>query len=179
MPNDAIVLTSFGDASINHSTAVGAINSALWVAHQNVSMPIVFICEDNGIGISVRTPQNWLELQYGQRAGLHYIQADGLNLCDTYMKAEWAERYARNRRRPVFLHTKTVRLLGHAGSDVETTYSNLAMIEETEFNDPLLHSARIAIAHNLATADDIIQMYKTLESRSRQSGSILKRAQNI
>ncbi len=174
MPSDAVVFTTFGDASINHSTAVGAVNSALWVAHQNVSMPIVFICEDNGIGISVRTPQNWLELQYGQRAGLHYIQADGLNLCDTYMKAEWAERYARNRRRPVFLHTKTVRLLGHAGSDVETTYSNLATIEETEFNDPLLHSARIAIEHNLATADDIIQMYKTLESRIAAIGEYSK-----
>ena len=35
MPPDAVVICSFGDASINHSTAVGAINSALWVAHQN------------------------------------------------------------------------------------------------------------------------------------------------
>jgi 2-oxoisovalerate dehydrogenase E1 component len=174
MPNDAVVMCTFGDASLNHSTAIGAINSALWVAHQNVYMPIVFICEDNGIGISVPTPNEWLESQYGSRAGLHYIKADGLNICDTYLKAREAERYARNRRKPVFLHTKTVRLLGHAGSDVETSYSTLQKIEATEFNDPLLHSARIALENDLVTADEIIHMYKTLESRIAAIGEYAK-----
>ena len=174
MPSDAIVICTFGDASINHSTAVGAMNSALWVSHQNVYMPIVFICEDNGIGISVPTPNEWLEGQYGQRAGLHYIQADGLNLCDTYLKAREAERYVRNRRKPVFLHTKTVRLLGHAGSDVETSYNSLARIEAAEFNDPLLHSARIALEHGIASAADIIGMYKSLESRIAAIGEYSK-----
>jgi len=174
MPNDAIVVCTFGDASINHSTAVGAMNSALWVSHQNVYMPLVFICEDNGIGISVPTPQDWLEGQYGQRAGLHYLKADGLNLCDTYLKAREAERYARNRRKPVFLHTKTIRMLGHAGSDIEATYLPLAKIEATEFNDPLLHSARIALEHGITTADEIIDMYKTLESRIAAIGEYSK-----
>lgn len=174
MPSDAVVFCTFGDASINHSTAVGAMNSTLWVSHQNVAMPLIFICEDNGIGISVSTPSEWLESQYGQRAGLHYILADGLNLCDTYLKAREAERYARNRRKPVFLHTKTVRMLGHAGSDVETSYNSLARIEATEFNDPLLHSARIALEHGIATADDIIDMYKSLESRIAAIGEYAK-----
>lgn len=174
MPPDAIVVCTFGDASINHSTAVGAMNSTLWVAHQNVYMPIVFICEDNGIGISVPTPNNWLESQYGQRPGLHYIQADGLNLCDAYLRAREAERYARTRRKPVFLHTRTVRLLGHAGSDVETSYNSLARIEATEFNDPLLHSARIALENGIATADEIISMYQTLETRIAAIGEYAK-----
>jgi len=165
MPSDAVVICTFGDASTNHSTAVGAINSALWVSHQNLSMPLILICEDNGIGISVSTPNGWLESQYGQRAGLHYLLADGLNLCDTYLKAREAERFARARRKPVFLHTKTVRMLGHAGSDVETSYSTLAKIEAVEFNDPLLHSARIAMEHGIATAEQIVDMYRSLESR--------------
>jgi 2-oxoisovalerate dehydrogenase E1 component len=174
MPSDAVVLCSFGDASINHSTAVGAVNSTLWVAHQNVAMPLIFICEDNGIGISVPTPNEWLESQYSQRPGLHYIKADGLNLCDLYLRAREAERYARNRRKPVFLHTKTVRLLGHAGSDVETSYSSLAKIEATEFNDPLLHSARIALEHGIATQEQIIDMYKALESQVAAIGEYAK-----
>ncbi len=162
MPSDALVFCSFGDASINHSTAVGAVNSALWVAHQNVAMPIIFICEDNGIGISVPTPNQWLETQYGQRPGLNYIACDGLNLCDLYAKAREAERYTRLRRKPVFLHMKCVRLLGHAGSDVELTYHSLSKIEQTEFNDPLLHSARIALENDLATAEEIVRIYKTI-----------------
>jgi len=165
MPDDALVVCTFGDASINHSTAVGAVNATLWAAHQNIAMPIVFICEDNGIGISVPTPAEWLEGQYGQRTGLQYLRCDGLNICDLYAQARAAESYARQMRKPVFLHMKTVRLLGHAGSDVESTYNPMAKIEATEFNDPLLHSARIAIENGLATADQIIEMYKTMETQ--------------
>ncbi len=34
LPRDSVVLCSFGDASINHSTALGAVNAAMWTAHQ-------------------------------------------------------------------------------------------------------------------------------------------------
>lgn len=174
MPSDAIVICSFGDASINHSTAVGAMNSTLWVAHQNVGMPLVFLCEDNGIGISVSTPDRWLESQYGQRHGLHYLEADGLNLCDLYLKAREAERFARLRRKPVFLRMKTVRLLGHAGSDMETSYRTLQEIEATEFNDPLLHSARIIVEHGIASTEDLIKIYKDTEVRVAAIGEYAK-----
>lgn len=174
MPSDAIVVCTFGDASINHSTAVGAVNSSLWVSHQNVAMPLVFICEDNGIGISVPTPGGWLESQYGHRQGLHYLTCDGLNLCDIHAKAREAESFARIHRKPVFLHMKTVRLLGHAGSDVEVTYHPLSKIEETEFNDPLLHSARFAIEHGLATSDQVIEMYKAIEQQVAAIGEYCK-----
>ncbi|MCW2560652.1 MAG: pyruvate/2-oxoglutarate dehydrogenase complex, dehydrogenase component beta subunit, partial [Mycobacterium sp.] len=50
-PEDAVTVCSFGDASANHSTAVGAINAALHAAYQGLPMPLLFVCEDNGIGI--------------------------------------------------------------------------------------------------------------------------------
>jgi 2-oxoisovalerate dehydrogenase E1 component len=174
MPDDAVVFCSFGDASINHSTAVGAVNSALWVAHQNVAMPLIFICEDNGIGISVSTPTRWLESQFSERPGLKYITCDGLSLTDTYRAAREAEHYARIYRKPVFLHMKCVRLLGHAGSDVELTYHPLGRVEAAEANDPLLHSARIALENDLATADEIIGMYKTIEAQVAAIGEYSK-----
>ena len=70
MPNDSIILCNFGDASANHSTTQGAINAAGWASYQNSPMPIVFICEDNGIGISVRTPEGWIAENFSRRAGL-------------------------------------------------------------------------------------------------------------
>jgi 2-oxoisovalerate dehydrogenase E1 component len=174
MPADAVVICTFGDASINHSTALGAVNSALWVAHQNVAMPLIFICEDNGIGISVSTPDQWLESQYAERHGLHYIRCDGLNLMDTYKAARQAEHYARTRRKPVFLHMKCVRLLGHAGSDVEMTYHALSRIEAMEANDPLLHSARAILENGWASADEIIGIYKTVEAQVAAIGDYAK-----
>ena len=73
-PDDAITVCSFGDASVNHSTAVGAINAALHSAYQGVPMPLLFVCEDNGIGISVKTPRGWIEHAYGNRDGLRVFR---------------------------------------------------------------------------------------------------------
>ena len=68
-PADAVVVCSFGDASANHSTAVGAINTALNAAFRGLPVPLLFVCEDNGWGISVPTPAGWIEAAYGSRAG--------------------------------------------------------------------------------------------------------------
>ena len=76
-PSDAVVVCSFGDASANHSTAAGAINTALATAFRGLPVPIVFVCEDNGFGISVPTPAGWIEAAYGSRPGLAYVAADG------------------------------------------------------------------------------------------------------
>lgn len=178
MPSDAIVSCSFGDASANHSTAVGAINMASWVSYQNLPVPLVFVCEDNGIGISVATPNHWIESSFSNRPALKYIAADGLNLFDLYKKAREAEAYTRARRRPVFLHVKTVRLMGHAGSDMENSYRSFPQIESVEFNDPLLHSARIAIENGFATQSQIVDMYESVREQVRAvSESAIKRPQ--
>ncbi len=56
VPQDSIVICSFGDASLNHSTAQGALNTAQWTAYQGLPVPILFVCEDNQWGISVHSP---------------------------------------------------------------------------------------------------------------------------
>lgn len=160
LPADSVILCSFGDASLNHSTTQGALNAAQWIAYQRYPLPLVFICEDNGIGISVSTPSHWVEETIKARSTINYIKADGLNLADVYRAAKEAEQIARNKKQPVFLHIKTVRLLGHAGSDIESQYAAQNSIDATEFNDPLLHSARILLENNYLTAEKIAQRYE-------------------
>ena len=160
LKNDSIVLCSFGDASVNHSTALSAFNVAIWIRSKGGHVPITFICEDNGTGISVPTDENWIKQNFKNRKGLNYIQTDGLHLIDLLIKSRQAEYDCRINRSPVFLHMKTVRLMGHAGSDVESGYKSLSDIESTEFNDPLLHSARILIENRCLSAEDILSIYK-------------------
>jgi 2-oxoisovalerate dehydrogenase E1 component len=69
-PHDAIVVCSFGDASVNHATALAALNTAGHCAHQHLPLPLLFVCEDNGIGISVRTPRGWIEATAASRPGM-------------------------------------------------------------------------------------------------------------
>ncbi|MBO2454474.1 MFS transporter [Actinomadura barringtoniae] len=142
-PRDAIAVCSFGDASANHSTATGAINSAVNCGYQGLPMPLLFVCEDNGIGISVRTPQGWVESAYGSRPGLEYFAADGCDLVDAYETSVRAAEWVREHRRPAFLHLRTVRLMGHAGSDVESAYRTPAEIAAAEAADPLTVTAKL------------------------------------
>jgi 2-oxoisovalerate dehydrogenase E1 component len=165
MPPDAIILASFGDASANHSTAQGAINCAQWAAYQGSPMPIVFLCEDNGIGISTRTPSGWIEAAFSGRPALEYVRCSGFDMVDAYRGALEAARHARTRRRPVFLHMDCVRLYGHAGSDVQTAYMDKARIEEDEERDPLLHSAALLVEEGILTPSQILDIYEETEAR--------------
>lgn len=141
LPADGIAVASFGDASLNHSTAQGAINAAGWTSVQGVPVPLLFICEDNGIGISTKTPTGWVENSLRHRPGLTYVQGDGLDLWDTYRATAEAAHFVRTQRKPAVLHLRTVRLYGHAGADVATSYLPKAEVEADEANDPLLRSA--------------------------------------
>ena len=165
LPHDAIILCSFGDASANHSTSQGAFNAACWAAYQHLPMPIVFLCEDNGIGISVRTPGGWIAANFANRPALHYVSCDGADLNDALRGCEEAVTFARARRKPVFLHMQTIRLMGHAGADVELSYAPMAQIEAAEAQDPLLHSARILHEQAGMSGVEIVARYEDMRAR--------------
>ena len=158
-PEDAIVVCTFGDASANHSTAQGAINAACWASFQSVPMPLLLVCEDNGLGISVPTPKGWIASMFQSRPGLRYIGCDGLDIADTLQNARDAADYVRKTRKPALLHLRTVRLFGHAGSDLEASYRSLADMEADEENDPLLHTARLLIESSACTTDEVLSIY--------------------
>src|SRR3546814_719243 len=70
IPQDSIAICSFGDASSNHATAQTAFNAAAWTAYQKLPAPVLFVCEDNGIGISVKTPDGWVARNFRDRPDL-------------------------------------------------------------------------------------------------------------
>jgi len=169
VPDDSIVVCSFGDASLNHSSALGAIGAAQRSVLHNVSCPLLLVCEDNGLGISLRTPSSWVTAAFGTRPRLKYFRADGLDLVDVDRVAREAIDCCRLERRPVFLHLELVRLMGHAGSDVELEYRTLEEVEQGEARDPLLFSARTALECGVMTAPEIADFYETTRAKVREA----------
>jgi 2-oxoisovalerate dehydrogenase E1 component len=159
LADDGLVFASFGDASANHSTAQGAFNTAQWTAFQSVPLPLLFCCEDNGIGISTRTPPGWIAASFGHRPGLPYFACDGLDIFDTFRTAQRAAEFVRARRRPAFLHIRMIRLYGHAGADVPTTYLPRDEVEAEEAQDPLLHMVRHLDQAGAMTPDQALALY--------------------
>ena len=160
LPRDSVILCSFGDSSTNHASAQVTFNACSWIADQKYPLPLVFICEDNGIGISVPTPKNWIETSIKCRPHFHYLACDGLNIADCYAKAVEAGRIARTKKQVVFLHMRCVRLLGHAGSDIESQYRSQIEIERIEADDPLLHTARLLYQEQSMTLQDMVDLYE-------------------
>jgi len=176
---DSIAVCSFGDASLNHSTAVGALNTTGYCVAQGLPLPLLFICEDNGLGISVPTPPGWVS-QAARRPGIRYLAADGDDPDAARRASAEAVDTARLERRPALLHLRTVRYLAHAGSDVEAGYRTPAAISADLDRDPLLAlaatirgtdllaryaaiarcveelAAHVATAPKLATAPDVM-----------------------
>ncbi|RDH43867.1 thiamine pyrophosphate-dependent enzyme [Zooshikella ganghwensis] len=176
LAGDAVVMCSFGDASLNHSTAQGALNTAAWIHYRHLPLPLLLVCEDNGLGISVKTPTDWVAMSCKQRPGIKYFYADGLDMLAVYQASVKAIDYVRRYRRPALLHLRMVRLYGHAGSDAQTSYLSSQEIQRQEQQDPLLYSARLLLDLNIMSAQDIIAgCQQQWEQVSRVAGEVVKR----
>ncbi len=166
-PADAITVASFGDASASHSTATGAINAACRTAYQGLPMPLLLVCEDNGLGISVRTPDGWVAAAHSGRPALRYFSADGSDPAACVDTATEAAAYVRASRSPAFLHLRLVRFLGHAGSDAEVSYRSQAQIAADYARDPLLGTARLIVAAGLVSPEQVISRYEAIRDQVR------------
>lgn len=165
VPDDSIVVCSFGDASSNHATAQTAFNSAAWTAYQGLPAPVLFVCEDNGIGISVKTPDGWVARNFRDRPDLDYFHADGLDLAGGYGQVQQAVEHCRRTRRPTFLHLRTTRIMGHAGTDFEIEWRSLRELCAVEATDPLLRSATIALESGLMSKDEVLELYEATRAK--------------
>ncbi|MCY7354192.1 MAG: MFS transporter [Lysobacter sp.] len=165
IPGDSIAICSFGDAGSNHATAQTAFNAAAWTAYQKLPAPILFVCEDNGIGISVKTPSGWIAQNFARRADIDYFFADGLHLASGYGQVQAAVEHCRRTRRPTFLHLRTTRIMGHAGTDFEIEWRSIEELVAVEAGDPLLRSAAIALESGLMSKDEILALYETTRAK--------------
>jgi 2-oxoisovalerate dehydrogenase E1 component len=170
-PDDAVAVASFGDGSANHSTATGAVNSACWAARQGVPMPLLLICEDNGLGVSMPTPPGWIRSLYGAREGLRYLYADTsgdpLAVLETTRQAV---EIARTHRRPVLLHLACVRIGGHAGSDTEEVYRRADRIAADLTKDPLVSTMDTLVRNGILTGQEVAD--RLLEVRDRVASAV-------
>ena len=165
VPVSSIVCCSFGDASTNHATALSGLNAGRFAARRGRPAPILWVCEDNGIGISTKTPEGWIQETFEGRSGVPYFLAAG-ELDEVYDAATEAIHTCRRQRGPVFLHLKTERLWGHAGSDIETSYRRLEEIEAIEERDPLLAAARRLVTTGAATPAELAAVVARTRERA-------------
>lgn len=164
---DAIVLCSFGDASLNHATAQAALNTAGHSAFHHLPLPILFLCEDNGLGISVPTPPGWVEALLRSRPAVRYEYVDGSDPAEVLDVSRELASWVRDERKPAVLHLRTVRYLSHAGADAEMAYRTPRAIRADFDRDPILATARWLVASGRHSGEELAADYEAARGRVR------------
>jgi acetoin:2,6-dichlorophenolindophenol oxidoreductase subunit alpha len=140
----SVAVAFFGDGGANEGILFEALNlSALW------SLPLIFVCENNGWSEFVRTESLTLG-QISQRAepfGIPAAQVDGNDIVAVYEASLQAFERARSGRGPTFLEMLTYRTQGHVESELTFLpgpYRPDAEVEEWKLKDPIeLLAARL------------------------------------
>jgi 2-oxoisovalerate dehydrogenase E1 component len=177
-PLDSVVVCSFGDASLNHATAQSALNTAAHLAYRGEPLPLLFVCEDNGLGISVPTPEGWVEQSLHGRPELAVERVDGDDPAAVLAVAGELAGWVREHRHPAVLHLRTVRYLSHAGADLETAYRAGPEIRAEFERDPLLATARWLVEGGSATGSELAHDYLATRTRIRERAEqAMERAQ--
>jgi 2-oxoisovalerate dehydrogenase E1 component len=167
-PDDAIAVCSFGDASLNHATAQAALNTAAFLAYDGQPLPLLFVCEDNGLGISVPTPEAWVEQSLHGRPELAVERVEGDDPAAVLETARELAGWVREHRHPAVLHLRTVRYLSHAGADLETAYRTGPEIRADYARDPLLATGRWLAASGVRTGDELADDYVAVRRTVRE-----------
>jgi acetoin:2,6-dichlorophenolindophenol oxidoreductase subunit alpha len=147
-----VVVCFFGDGASCEGEFFETLNMAqLW------RVPIVFVCENNGIAISVPTSKSQSTPDIADRAtgfGISTAIVDGNDVVAVYEAAARGVEHARGGLGPYFIECKTVRWERHSafsagGSDAA------AQREAWQVVDPIARLKTNLIAWNAVTTDEL------------------------
>ena len=149
---DRIAVAYFGDGAMNQGLLPECMNmAAIW------SLPVVFVCENNGFGEFTATDDVTAGHDLLTRGGTYDIPSvavDGMDLLAVDAAFRDAADRARRGDGPTFLILGTYRYGGHHAGDKQD-YKTADEIREWQEKDPIPRLARHLLENGLATDDDL------------------------
>lgn len=130
-----ITLCSLGDGSVTEGEVAEAFQMAVLK-----NLPIVYLVQDNGWGISARGEETRAMDAYEYAAGfkgMERMRLDGSDFVESYLGMKKAIDYARKKRKPILVHA-TCPLLGHHTSGVRKEwYRSDKDLKKHALTDPI------------------------------------------
>ncbi|MEW5849976.1 MAG: thiamine pyrophosphate-dependent enzyme [Myxococcota bacterium] len=145
---DGVAFSSQGESSASEGYAYEAFNGA-----SREKLPVVFVIQANGYGISVPTSEQTANPVVGQNfsglKNLAIIECDGTDIFDSSRAMKEAMEYVKAGKGPALVHANCVRMGAHSNSDAHELYRTPDEIKEAERFDPVarLREAAIAMGH--------------------------------
>ncbi|HSH09947.1 MAG TPA: thiamine pyrophosphate-dependent enzyme, partial [Oceanipulchritudo sp.] len=156
-----LVLTSVGDAGTRQGDFYEAIAFAL-----ERQLPVVFLVEDNGIGISTVT-EKMHPLGLGMLNERHWKLIDGCDVDQVYEVVQPAIKAAREGAGPQFIWCRTERISSHSSADDHRKYRSEAELASLENKDPINRLKSDLIASGDLTQAGFDELKESIEQSIR------------
>lgn len=158
---DQVCACFFGDGSTNQSTFHEGLNLAsTW------KLPVVFICENNGYGISVSQSRHQNITDISQRAvsyNIPGITVDGNDVFAVYEAVSEAVARARKGQGPTLIECKTYRWRGHFEGD-PTIYRSNEELEQWKKKDPIPRVEKYIIENKVMTQEELDKLNEKIDA---------------
>jgi len=151
---DAIVFCSVGESSMSEGYFYEAVNGAT-----REKLPVVFVIQDNGYGISVPKSDQTANLYSSDNfrgfLNLRIIHCDGLDVFDCFRAMREAVDFVRSGQGAAMVHARCVRIHSHSNSDRHELYRSPQELEAARESDPLPRFRRALIESGLLSEEEI------------------------
>jgi len=152
-----VVFSSQGESSVSEGYVYEAINGA-----SNEKLPVVFVFQDNGYGISVpkedQTANPKVADNFSGFKNLEIIHCNGKDVFDSMNAMETAKEIAQKEQRPVIVHANCVRIGSHSNSDRHELYRDDYERNYVKEYDPLAKFRRILLRYNRFTEEELVAL---------------------
>lgn len=161
-----VTLCLFGDAASNQGTFHESLNmAAIW------DLPIVYFCENNRYGVSVRIDNVINTDNIAVRAKAYDIpgyQVDGTDVREVYKVVKKAVDHARSGKGPVLVECNVYRWEGHYCGD-PAGYRPKVYSSEAEEKDPIVYLGKALITDGIATQEDLDNIHENIDKEMQEA----------
>ena len=160
---DRVAVSFFGDGASNEGTFHESLNMAsIW------KLPIIFVCENNGYGISVPVSESTSVKDISERGAAYDMPGETVDGNDVEaIDAAFARALerAKSGQGPSLIECKTYRWMGHWTGDPQT-YRTREEVNSWKAKDPIKRWREKLIAAGLYTAAELDQMDQSAEEET-------------
>jgi len=151
-------------------TSQGEFHEALNVAAV-WKLPVLFIIENNGYGLSTRTTEQYACRQLSDRGlgyGMKSVTIDGNNIVEVYQTVSQIAAAMRENPEPVLLECMTFRMRGHEEAS-GIKYVPKELLEQWSLKDPILNYEKFLLENHILSEQDV-QKIKSEAKTSIEQG---------
>jgi 2-oxoisovalerate dehydrogenase E1 component len=172
---DALVFCSVGESSTSEGYFSEAINGA-----SREKLPVVFVVQDNGYGISVpksdQTANLYASDNFAGYRNVRIIHADGLDVFDSFRAMREAVAYVRSGAGTAIVHARCVRIHSHSNSDRHELYRTPEELAAAKAADPLPRFRKLLIDTGLLPEDEIRSIEASNEKTYEEAADRARKA---